>query len=101
MFSLQSGALNIPVFSTGTSTGFPQFIHSSFNRLSPRADSDPSRDHTRCCDGTPAADFMFGAKPGSIDAALYGFMANIYFYEIDMPLKQVLTSKENLVAHCR
>ena len=44
---------------------------------------------------------MFGAKPGSIDAALYGFMANIYFYEIDMPLKQVLTSKENLVAHCR
>jgi glutathione S-transferase len=49
----------------------------------------------------PGSGFMFGAKPGSIDAGLYGFIANIYFYEIDTPLKKVLTSKENLVAHCR
>jgi len=45
--------------------------------------------------------YMFGAKPGSIDAAIYGFIANIYFYEIDTPLKQFLTSRENLVAHCK
>jgi glutathione S-transferase len=49
----------------------------------------------------PGSGFMFGAKPGSIDAGLYGFIANIYFYEIDTPLKKVLTSKEKLVAHCR
>jgi glutathione S-transferase len=49
----------------------------------------------------PGGGFMFGAKPGSIDAALYGFIANIYFYEIDTPLKQVLASRQNLVAHCR
>jgi glutathione S-transferase len=49
----------------------------------------------------PRCGFMFGAKPGSIDAGLYGFIANIYFYEIDTPLKKVLASKENLVAHCR
>jgi hypothetical protein len=45
--------------------------------------------------------YIFGAKPGSIDAALYGFIANIYFYDIDTPLKKFLLSRENLVAHCR
>jgi glutathione S-transferase len=49
----------------------------------------------------PGSGYMFGAKPTSIDAALYGFTANIYFYDIDTPLKQCLMSKENLVAHCR
>jgi hypothetical protein len=44
---------------------------------------------------------MFGAKPGSIDAAVYGFIANIYFYDIDTPLKECLMSKQNLVAHCK
>ena len=47
------------------------------------------------------SEYLFGAKPGSIDAAIYGFIANIYFYEIDTPLKQFLTSRENLVAHCQ
>ena len=28
------------------------------------------------------------AKPTSIDAGIYGFIANIYFYDIDTPLKQ-------------
>ena len=45
--------------------------------------------------------YLFGAKPSSIDAALYGFIANIYFYDIDTPLKKFLLSRENLVAHCR
>jgi glutathione S-transferase len=45
--------------------------------------------------------YLFGAKPGSIDAAIYGFIANIYFYEIDTPLRKFLMSRENLVAHCQ
>jgi glutathione S-transferase len=49
----------------------------------------------------PGSGYMFGAKPTSIDAALYGFIANIYFYDIDTPLKECLMSKENLVAHCK
>jgi glutathione S-transferase len=49
----------------------------------------------------PASGYMFGAKPGSIDAALYGFIANIYFYDIDTPLKECVMSRQNLVAHCR
>ena len=52
-------------------------------------------------DLVPASGFLFGAKPSSCDAAIYGFIANIYFYEIDTPLKQFLLSRPNLVAHCR
>jgi glutathione S-transferase len=52
-------------------------------------------------DLVPASGFLFGAKPSSCDAAIYGFIANIYFYEIDTPLKEFLLSWPNLVAHCR
>jgi glutathione S-transferase len=49
----------------------------------------------------PATGFVFGAKPTSIDAGIYGFTANIYFYEIDTPLKRYVMSRPNIVAHCR
>jgi glutathione S-transferase len=48
----------------------------------------------------PRSGFLFGAKPSSIDAGLYGFVANIYFYEIETPLKDFLMSRSNIVAHC-
>jgi glutathione S-transferase len=51
-------------------------------------------------DLVPASGFLFGAKPTSCDAGIYGFIANIYFYEIDTPLKECLRSRPNLVAHC-
>ena len=31
----------------------------------------------------PESGYMFGPMPGSIDAAVYGFIANVAFYEID------------------
>jgi glutathione S-transferase len=49
----------------------------------------------------PGSGFLFGAKPSSIDAGIYGFVANIYFYEIDTPLKRFVASHTNIVAHCR
>jgi glutathione S-transferase len=49
----------------------------------------------------PKSGFLFGAKPGSVDAGIYGFIANIYFYDIDTPLKAFLLSREHLVAHCK
>ncbi len=49
----------------------------------------------------PASGFLFGAKPSSIDAAIYGFTANIYFYDIDTPLKEFLLSQSNVVLHCQ
>jgi hypothetical protein len=44
--------------------------------------------------------FMFGPQATSIDAGVYGFIANIYFYDIDTPLKQFVASHRNLVRHC-
>jgi glutathione S-transferase len=44
--------------------------------------------------------FFFGAAPEKIDAAIYGFVANIYFYEIDTPLKRYVLSRPALVRHC-
>ncbi len=49
----------------------------------------------------PAQGFVHGDKPGSIDAGLYGFIANIYFYDIDTPLKQFVVAHDNIVRHCR
>jgi glutathione S-transferase len=49
----------------------------------------------------PAGDFVFGAMPRSLDAALYGFIANVLFFEIDTPLRCFVKAHPNLVAHCR
>jgi glutathione S-transferase len=48
----------------------------------------------------PAEGYVHGAKPTSIDAGIYGFIANIYFYEIETPLKQFVAASPNLVRHC-
>ena len=48
----------------------------------------------------PASGYVHGARATSIDAGIYGFIANIYFFEIDTPLKQFVTSRQNLVRHC-
>ena len=48
----------------------------------------------------PASGYVHGAAPTSIDAGIYGFIANIYFYDIDTPLKQFVASQPNLVSHC-
>jgi glutathione S-transferase len=48
----------------------------------------------------PEEGFLHGPKPTSIDCGIYGFIANIYFYDIETPLKQSVVAKENLVRHC-
>jgi hypothetical protein len=48
----------------------------------------------------PANGFVHGPGPTSVDAAIYGFIANIYFYDIDTPLKQFVAAHANLVRHC-
>jgi glutathione S-transferase len=45
--------------------------------------------------------YVHGAKPTAIDAGIYGFVANIYFYDIDTPLKRFVIGHDNLVRHCR
>jgi glutathione S-transferase len=49
----------------------------------------------------PAKGYVHGEKPTSIDASIYGFIANIYFFDIETPLKQFVVSQANIVGHCR
>lgn len=48
----------------------------------------------------PAKGFVHGAAPTSIDAGIYGFIANIHFFPIATPLKAFVETHPNLVAHC-
>lgn len=45
--------------------------------------------------------YVFGVQPASVDAAIYGFVANIFYYKIDTPLRQYVLSRQNLVRHCQ
>jgi glutathione S-transferase len=49
----------------------------------------------------PANGYVHSEKPTSIDAGIYGFIANIYFYEIDTPLREFVRAHGNIVRHCR
>jgi hypothetical protein len=48
----------------------------------------------------PADGYVHGAKPTTADVAIYGFIANIYFYDIQTPLKEFIVAHPNLVRHC-
>jgi glutathione S-transferase len=49
----------------------------------------------------PPAGYMHGPRPASVDAGIYGFIANIYFYDIETPLKQFVVAHDNMVLHCK
>lgn len=49
----------------------------------------------------PAQGYVHGDEPTGIDASIYGFVANIYFYDIETPLKRFVVSHEVLAQHCR
>lgn len=49
----------------------------------------------------PAHGYVHGDRPTSVDAGIYGFIANICFYDIDTPLKRVVAAHDNIVRHCR
>jgi len=48
----------------------------------------------------PAEGYVHGPKPTSIDAGIYGFLADIYFFPIPTPLKAFVSAQPNLVRHC-
>jgi glutathione S-transferase len=58
-------------------------------------------DLTALAELIPADAYLHGATPTSIDAAIYGFIANIYYYDIPTPLKQCVVAHDNIVRHCR
>src|SRR5262249_8068028 len=49
----------------------------------------------------PTDGYLHGPKPTSIDAGIYGFIANIYFYNFDPHLKRFVMTRQNIVCHCK
>jgi hypothetical protein len=49
----------------------------------------------------PRQGYVHGDRPTTIDAGIYGFVANIYFYDIETPLKEFVVSHDGLAQHCR
>ncbi len=49
----------------------------------------------------PSNGYVNGPQPTSIDAGIYGFIANIWFFAIDTPLKRFVAAHGNLVRHCQ
>lgn len=49
----------------------------------------------------PEHRFVFGDNPTSTDASIYGFISNIYFYDIDTPLRKFVSQHANLITHCQ
>ena len=47
----------------------------------------------------PAGGCLFGPQPASTDAALYGFMANVLYFDIDTPLKRFVALQPALLRH--
>ncbi len=48
----------------------------------------------------PAEGYVHGPGPTGIDAGIYGFIANIWYFDIDTPLKRFVAAQPNLVRHC-
>jgi glutathione S-transferase len=80
---------------------FQRYYYQGISRYEPAAVYDRGlADLQTLANLLPESGYMFGPKPTSIDAAIYGFVANIYFFEIDTPLKARVLSHTNLVRHC-
>ena len=51
-------------------------------------------------DLVPVGGYVHGAEPTSVDAGIYGFIANIEFFDIETPLKEFVSVQQSLVRHC-
>jgi glutathione S-transferase len=81
---------------------FQRYHFAGIGRYAPQAAYDRGLADLRVlADLIPANGYAHGANPTSIDAGIYGFIANIYFYDIETPLKEFVASHQNLVRHCR
>ncbi len=80
---------------------FQRYFYQGIGRYEPDAAYERGlADLGVLADLIPDGGFIHGAEPTSVDAGIYGFIANIHFFDIDTPLKNFVASRPNLVAHC-
>jgi glutathione S-transferase len=81
---------------------FQRYYYAGIGRYAPHEAYARGLDDLQVlADLIPAQGYIHGTKPTSVDAGVYGFIANIYFFAIDTPLKRFVISQQNLVRHCR
>lgn len=49
----------------------------------------------------PRQGYLHCNRPTTIDVGIYGFVANIYFYDTETALKGFVVSHDGLAQHCR
>jgi glutathione S-transferase len=80
---------------------FKRYHFQGIGRFEPDAVYARGLDDLRAlADLVPAGGGLHRPRPTSIDAAIYGFIANIWFYPIETPLRRFLADRSNLVRHC-
>jgi len=80
---------------------FQRYRYQGIGRYEPaEAYARGIQDLTAVASVVNSSGFVFGPRPTSIDAAIYGFVANIHFYAIDTPLRQFVEAHPDLVRHC-
>ncbi len=85
---------------TAQSYNFERYHHQGIGRFEPpEVYKKGVADLHVLADLIGESDYLFGGKPRSIDAAIYGFLANIYFFDIDTPLKRFIVSHDNLARY--
>ena len=94
-------ALSADALEAARKYNFQRYYYQGIGRYEPAAVYERGTEDLRTLANLmPESGYLFGPQPGSIDAAAYGFVANIYFYEINTPLKACLIAHPNLVRHC-
>jgi glutathione S-transferase len=101
-FLAEHPSTNATTLDTAREYNFKRYHHQGIGRFEPEAAYDRGlADLEALASLVPAKGFVFGPAPCSLDAALYGFIANMHFFEIDTPLRRFIAARANLVAHCR
>jgi len=79
-----------------------RYYYQGIGRFEPKAAYDRGlADLDAIASLVPEQGFLFGERPGSADAAIYGFVANILFYPIETPLRTFVAQHARLARHCR
>ncbi len=100
-FLKEHAALSADALEAARKYNFQRYHYQGIGRYEPDRVYDRGlADLTALANLMPESGFLFGPAASSIDAGVYGFIANIYFYEIETPLKACVASHQNLVRHC-
>jgi glutathione S-transferase len=97
----QCASLTEPCLLRAREFNFQRYYYQGIGRYEP--DAVVARgiaDLAVLADLVPTDGYFHGPKPTTIDAGIYGFIANIYFYDIETPLKQFVVAHPNLARHC-